>query len=59
MQALHLARKKVFFVNPPLTNDELNLIKESPNEHGCFSLLENRCIKGIDFENRPIHLVDQ
>jgi Asp-tRNA(Asn)/Glu-tRNA(Gln) amidotransferase C subunit len=45
-------------MRPKLTNEEIKFLNEDSSIEGCFKLLKNRCIDGIEIEKRPFHLVD-
>jgi hypothetical protein len=43
----------------PLTVSEINSLNNTSAIIGPYELLNDRCIKNIEFKNRPIHLVDK
>lgn len=45
-------------MNPELTNSEIKNIKQSSVQAGVYNLINNRCIEGVDVEDRPFHCVD-
>nr|QBK88814.1 MAG: cholesterol-binding START domain containing protein [Mimivirus LCMiAC01] len=45
-------------MEPPLTNEETKYIIENGALSGCFNLITNRCIDGIELKDRPFHCVD-
>lgn len=45
-------------MGPALTKEEIKHAKQYGPSAGCERLIENRCIKGIEKEKRPIHCVD-
>ena len=45
-------------MNPALTEGEIKKIKESTVRVGVYDLLHDRCIEGVDVEDRPFHCVD-
>jgi len=45
-------------MDPELTESEIESLTNSTAVNGCFNLLNNRCIEGIEFHKRPIHLLD-
>jgi Rps23 Pro-64 3,4-dihydroxylase Tpa1-like proline 4-hydroxylase len=43
---------------PALTDEEKEFLLKDSAESGCYKLLRNRCVDGIEIDKRPIHLVD-
>ena len=46
-------------MDPALTDDEIREIKQFGVKVGVYNLLNNRCINGINVEDRPFHCVDE
>ena len=42
----------------PLTEEEIRYISEKGALAGCYNLIANRCINGVELERRPLHCVD-
>ena len=42
----------------PLTDAEIDYINKKGAIAGCYNLIENRCIRGVEIEKRPFHCVD-
>jgi hypothetical protein len=45
-------------LEPALTEEEQQIVKDNSTISACYKLLKNRCIDGIEIDKRPIHLVD-
>jgi len=45
-------------MDPALTTNEIKQIKESSVQAGVYNLINNRCIEGLEIEERPFHCVD-
>ena len=45
-------------MNPALTTNEIKQIKGSSVRAGVYNLINNRCIEGLEIEERPFHCVD-
>ena len=45
-------------MEPPLTSKETKYITDNGALSGCCNLILNRCVNGIELENRPFHCVD-
>jgi len=46
------------FLSPILMDDEIDAIHKMGYHYGCYYIIQNRCINGIEPKNRPFHCVD-